>query len=61
LNLKNDAYFRFDASVGFERKFANHPLRFQLNVVNLADETYRDVQGGLATPLSWRFSTDVRF
>jgi len=61
LNLKNDAYFRFDASVGFERKLANHPLRFQLNVVNLADETYRDVQGGLATPLSWRFSTEVRF
>ncbi|MBL9203101.1 MAG: TonB-dependent receptor plug domain-containing protein, partial [Opitutaceae bacterium] len=61
LNLKNDAYVRFDASAGYERTLAGRPFRFQLNVWNLADATYRDVQGGLAAPLAWRFSTEVRF
>lgn len=61
LNLKNDAYVRVDASVGYERKIGGYPTRLQLNVFNATDESYRDVQGGLAAPVSWRFSTEVRF
>lgn len=61
LNLKNDAFIRCDASVSYERKIANHPWRFQLNLFNVTDATYRDVQGGLAAPFTWRLSTEVRF
>lgn len=61
LALKNDAYVRLDGSIGYEMRVSNYPLRFQLNVINLTDETYRDVQGGLASPIAWRLSTEMRF
>ncbi len=61
LELKNESFIRLDASIGYSTKVFGRPANFQLNLRNLLDEEYREIQARFAPPFNWTLSADIRF
>lgn len=61
LQMLNEAYTRLDAMVSYRTKVGRFPVAAQVNVRNLLDEKYREIQARFAPPLNLTGSVTVRF
>lgn len=59
--LRDDAYWKFDTMLSYEREIGNLPYTFQLNVKNLFDEKYYHPNLIPGTPREVIFSVAVTF